>query len=137
MNTSKNETQLMDTQVNVKIVLAALWAAHFLLWTFGDMAALLQKMSEPIESNLLLFVAVPLALIQALMIFFSLTGKAKVMRFVNVAAALVFALFNVGFMIDAHVGWEYLLGAGYLLMNGLIIWQAWTWPKQKASVEAT
>jgi hypothetical protein len=29
------------------------------------------------------------------------------------------------------------LGAGYLLMNGLIIWQAWNWPKQKASAEAT
>ena len=137
MNDNKNNAQITDVQVNVKIVLAALWAAHFLLWTFGDMAALLQKMSEPIESSLLLFVAVPLALIQALMIFFSLTGKAKVMRFVNVVAALVFALFNVGFMVDAHVGWEYLLGAGYLLMNGLIIWQAWNWPKQKASVEAT
>ena len=137
MNDNKNNAQITDVQVNVKIVLAALWAAHFLLWTFGDMAALLQKMSEPIESSLLLFVAVPLALIQALMIFFSLTGKAKVMRFVNVVAALVFALFNVGFMVDAHVGWEYLLGAGYLLMNGLIIWRAWTWPKQSASVEAT
>lgn len=100
------------------------------------MAALLQKMSEPIENNLLLLVAVPLALIQALMIFFSLIGKAKVMRFVNILAALVFALFNVGFMVDAHVGWENLLGAGYLLMNGLIIWQAWNWPKEKASVEA-
>ena len=137
MNDNKNNAQITDVQVNVKIVLAALWDAHLLLWTFGDMAALLQKMSEPIESSLLLFVAVPLALIQALMIFFSLTGKAKVMRFVNVVAALVFALFNVGFMVDAHVGWEYLLGAGYLLMNGLIIWQAWNWPKQKASVEAT
>ena len=136
MNTNKTDAQFLDVQINVKIVLAALWAAHFLLWTFGDMAALLQKMSEPIESSLLLFVAVPLALIQALMIFFSLTGKAKVMRFVNVVAALVFALFNVGFMVDAHVGWEYLLGAGYLLMNSLIIWQAWNWPKEKASVEA-
>jgi hypothetical protein len=137
MNANKNDTQITDVQINVKIVLAALWAAHFLLWTFGDMAALLQKMSEPIENNLLLFVAVPLALIQALMIYFSLTGKAKVMRLVNIIAALVFGLFNVGFIVDAHVGWEYLLGAGYLLMNGLIIWQAWNWPKQKASAEAT
>jgi hypothetical protein len=80
---------------------------------------------------------VPLALIQALMIFFSLTRKAKVMRFLNIVAALVFALFNVGFMVDGHAGWEYLLGSGYLLVNSLIIWQAWNWPKQKASVEAT
>jgi len=115
-------------KIDVKIVLAALWIAHFLLWTFGDMASLLQEMNAPIENNLLLFVAVPLALIQALMIFFSLTGKAKVMRIVNMIAALIYILFNVGFMFDAQFGWEYLLGAGYLLFNGLIFWQAWKWP---------
>lgn len=130
MNANRNGSHFTDVHINVKIVLAALWAAHFLLWTFGDMAALLQKMSDPIENNLLLLVAVPLALIQALMIYFSLTGKAKVMRWVNIVAVLVFIVFNVGYMVDAHVAWECLLGGGYLLMNGLIIWQAWTWPKQ-------
>jgi hypothetical protein len=137
MNTNKRDVQYVDEKINVKIVLAALWAAHFLLWTFGDMVSLLQEMNEPVDDSLLLLVAAPLAVIQALMIFFSLIGKVKVMRLVNIVAALVFALFNVGFMVDAHVGWEYLLGAGYLLMNGLIIWQAWNWPKQKASIEAT
>ena len=127
MNAKKETTAKMD----VKIVLASLWTAHFLLWTFGDMASLLQEMTTPIENNLLLLVAVPLALIQALMIFFSLTGKAKVMRLVNMIAALVFILFNVGFLVDAHVGWEYLLGAGYLLFNGLVVWYAWKWPNSK------
>jgi hypothetical protein len=132
MNTNKNTTQLADAKINVKIVLAALWTAHFLLWTFGDMASLLQKFSEPVDNNLLLFVAVPLALIQALMIFFSLIGKAKLMRTVNIIMACVYILLNVGFLVDAHVGWEYLLGAGYLTFNGLIIGIAWTWPKQSA-----
>lgn len=127
MNTNQESTNKTD----VKIVLAALWTAHFLLWTFGDMASLLQEMTAPIENNLLLLVAVPLALIQALMIFFSLTGKAKVMRLVNMITALVFILFNVGFIVEAHVGWEYLLGAGYLLFNGLIVWYAWKWSNSK------
>ena len=113
---------------DVKIVLAALWIAHFLLWTFGDMASLLQEITAPIENNLLLFVAVPLAVIQALMIFFSLVGKAKLMRWVNIIVAFVFLLFNVGFLAEAHFGWEYLLGAGYLLFNSLIIVYAWKWP---------
>ena len=70
MNTEiKNETILEDMKINVKIVLAALWIAHFLLWTFGDMASLLQEFTEPVDNNLLLLVAVPLAIIQALMIF--------------------------------------------------------------------
>ena len=128
MNVNKETTQ----KVNVKIVLAALWAAHFLLWTFGDMASLLQEITAPIENNLLLFVAVPLAITQALMIFLSLVGKAKIMRWVNIITAIVFLLFNVGFLVDAHVGWEYLLGAGCLLFNGLIVWYAWKWPKKEA-----
>ena len=127
MDTNQETTN----KTEVKIVLAALWTSHFLLWTFGDMASLLQEMTEPVENNLLLLVAVPLAITQALMIFFSLTGKAKVMRIVNMITALVFIVFNVGFMVDAHVGWEYLLGAAYLLFNGLIFWYAWKWPTSK------
>lgn len=124
MNTNKEAVQTIDT----RIVLAALWIAQFLLWTFGDMLSLLQEFSEPADNNLLMIVAVPLALIQALMIFFSLVGKATWMRWVNMIMALVFLFFNVLFLVEAHVGWEYLLGAGYLLFNGLIAWYAWKWP---------
>ena len=132
MNTNKKTAELVDMKINVKIVLAALWTGHFLLWTFGDMASQLQEITKPVDNNLLLFVSVPLAIIQVLMIFFSLTGKAKVMRKVNIIMALVFVMLNVGFFVDAHVGWEYLLGTGYLLFNGLIIWHALKWPKQEA-----
>lgn len=124
MDTSKEAVPMAD----VKIVLAALWTAHFLLWTFGDMLSLLQQFSEPADNTLLLLVAVPLALIQALMIFFSLVGKAAWMRWANMILAVVFLVFNVMFLVEAHVGWEYLLGAGYLLVNGLIFWYAWRWP---------
>jgi len=123
MNINNKTTQKTD----VKIILAALWIAHFLLWTFGDMASLLQEITEPVDNNLLLLVAVPLAMIQALMIFFSLVGKAKLMRWVNMIVAAVFLLFNIGFITEAQFGWEYLLGAGYLLFNGLTLWYAWIW----------
>ena len=89
MNTNEKTTELVDVKVDVKIVLAALWTGHFLLWTFGDMASLLQKFSDPIDNNLLLIVSVPLAVIQVLMIYFSLKGKAKVMRFANIIMACV------------------------------------------------
>jgi hypothetical protein len=56
----------------------------------------------------------------------------KLVRWVNIITAIVFLLFNVGFLIEAHVGWEYLLEAGYLLFNGLIVWYAWKWPGQGA-----
>ena len=125
MNT-KNETY---QKTDPRIVLAALWTGHFLLWSFGDMLALLQRFSEPVDNNLLLIVAVPLALIQASMIYLSLVGKAKLMRWVNIILACVFLLFNIGFIIEAQVGWEYLLGTGYILFNALIVWNAWKWSK--------
>ena len=129
MNGKKEKVSVEEMKVNVKFILAALWTGHFLLWSFGDMASLLQKMNEPIDNNLLLFVAVPLALIQALMIYFSLAGKAKYMRWANIILALVFAVFNLGFIAESQFGWQYLLGAGYLLFNVLIVWKAWKWSK--------
>jgi len=131
MNANKKTTELEDLKINVRIVLAALWITHFLLWTFGDMASLLQNFSEPVENNLLLLVAVPLHLIQAFMIFFSLKGKAKIVRTINLIIAFVFIIFNIGFFVDAHTGWEYLLGVGYLLSNVLVVWQASKWPRKK------
>jgi hypothetical protein len=132
MKATKKATQWEDATIDVKLLRAALWTAHFLLWTFGDMAALLQRFSEPVDNSLLLFVAVPLAIIQALMIFFSLAGRAQLMRWVNIIVAMVFLLINVGFLVEAHVGWEYLLGVGYLLFNGLVVWYAWKWPMREA-----
>jgi hypothetical protein len=116
-----------EVKVSARIILAGLWAVHFLLWTFGDMASLMQEISKPVADNLLLFVSVPTAVIQALMVFFSLTGKTKVMRWVTIMIALVFLALNIGFMVDAQIGWQYLLGSAYLLFIVLIIWYAWKW----------
>ena len=130
MKANKTITILEDQKINIRIILSGLWVSHFLLWTFGDMASLLQEISKPVANELLLFVAVPLAVIQVLMVFFSLTGKPKIMRWINIGLALVFIVFNIVFLIDAHAGWEYLLGAAYLLLNVLIIWYAVKWPKK-------
>ncbi len=118
-----------NNRINTRIILASLWISHFLLWTFGDMASLLQKMSDSVENSLLLFVAVPLAITQTLMIYFSLTAKQKVIRWVNIALSVVFLIFNIGFIAEAKEGWEYLLGAGYILFDLMIIKHAWKWTK--------
>ena len=120
---------LEDVKINVRIILAALWASHFLLWTFGDMVSLLQDLNEPVANELLLFVAAPLALVQVGMILFSLMGKAKVVRWANIIITPVFILLNIGFLTEGKFGWEFLLGIGYLLVNILIILYAWKWPK--------
>ena len=49
------------------------------------------------------------------------------MRWVSIIVALVFLTLNIGFMVDAHMGWQYLLGTAYLLFNVLVIGYAWKW----------
>jgi hypothetical protein len=127
--------RLADPKINVRILLAAFWISHFLLWTFGDMVALLQhKNPDPVSNDLLTFVAAPLAIIQTLMIVISLIGKPKLIRWVNIIVAIVFLLINIGFISEAKDGWEYVLGIAYVLFNILIIWTAWKWPRQEANI---
>lgn len=118
--------------MNTRVIIASLWISHFLLWTFGDMVSLLQKMSDSVENSLLLYVAIPLAITQTLMIYFSLTAKQNVIRWANIILSIVFLVFNIGFITEATTGWEYFLGSGYILFNLLIIKHAWKWCKTAA-----
>jgi hypothetical protein len=70
------------------------------------------------------------------MILGSLVGKPKVMRWANIILVLVFIVFNLGYLAEANAGWEFLLGIAYLLLNALIIFYAWRWPKDEG-VEVT
>jgi hypothetical protein len=125
----RTKRNLDDPKINIKVMLAAFWISQFLLWTFGDMVSLLQDLNEPVGNGLLAFVAAPLALVQVGMILFTLGGKAKFVRWANLCITPVFILFNIGFLFGARFGWEFILGAGYLLMNVLTILYAWKWPR--------
>ena len=125
--------RLIDPKINVRILLAAFWISHFLLWTFGDMVALLQETTEPVSNELLLFVAAPLAVTQTFMIVFSLIGAPKWARWTNICVAPVFLLFNLGYLSEGSQGWNYLLGIAYIAFNVFIIWYAWKWPTQEGS----
>ena len=121
--------ELENPKVNVRVVLAVLWICHFILWIFGDMFSLLQEMNEPVTDSVILLVAPTTAIVLTLMVVFCLVGRPAHVRLANLIAAPVFLLFNIGFMVDAGQGWEYYLGASYILFSVLIIWRAYTWPK--------
>lgn len=128
MKTEQNRGNYLEkNDLRFRLTLTVLWVSHFLLWTFGDMVALLQQLNEPIESSLLLFVAVPLAMIQVSMIILSLLGPKKAMARTNMFLALAFIALNVGYLMDAQYGWEYLLGISYITVNVLIIGYARKW----------
>ena len=124
---------LVDTKVNVRILLAMLWVCHFILWIFGDMFTLVQDMSEPVTDTTIQYIAPTTAIALTLIVVFSLLGRPSHVRLVNMIAAVVYLLFNIGFFVDATQGWEYYLGVFYVLFNVLILWRAFTWPTHTES----
>ncbi|MCP4303382.1 MAG: hypothetical protein GY788_00575 [bacterium] len=125
-------TVLVDPKVNIRIQLAVLWICHFVLWIFGDMFSLLQEMGEPATDTTVQFVAPTTAIVLTLLVAFSLVGRPTQVRLANLIVAPVYLLFNIVFFVDATEGWEYYLGAFYVLFIALIIWLAYTWPKEQA-----
>jgi hypothetical protein len=121
--------ELVNPEVNIRVLLAVLWICHFILWIFGDMFSLLQEMGEPVTDSALLFVAPTTAIVLTLMVAFCLLGRPTHVRLANLIVAPLYLLFNIGFMVDATQGWEYYLGIFYLVFSVLIIWRAYTWPK--------
>ncbi len=120
---------LANPKVNIRTLLAVFWICHFILWIFGDWFALRQGMGEPATDTLVQFIAPTTAIVLTLMVVFSLVGRPTYVRLANLIVAPVYLLFNVVFFVDATQGWEYYLGVFYVLFNVLIIWRAYTWPK--------
>ncbi len=126
---------LVNPKVNIRILLAAFWICHFLLWTFGDMLSLLQQENEPITDNVILIVAPTTAVVQVLMIVLCLVGPPMYARLANLIVAPVFLLFDIGYLSEASEGWQFYLGSVYILFDVLIIWHAWKWPTVEDGAE--
>lgn len=123
-------SSLVNPKVNVRTLLAVFWICHFILWIFGDMFSLLQEMNEPVTDSLILFVAPTTAIVLTLTVVFTLLGPPASVRVTNLILGPVYLLFDIVFLVEATQGWEYYLGVFYVLFSLLIVWRAYTWPRE-------
>lgn len=142
-STKKDRTALDDVKVHVKLKLSALWASVMFCYVYGDYFLLYQpgKLQDILQGNMaplgqttqgvLLFTSVSMA-IPAVMIFLSLALKANLSRWLNIIFGVIYTLFVLLTMPGA---WAFylLLGSVDVVLTGLIVWYAWTWPKQGAA----
>lgn len=142
MSTSKNEMELADMQIDVKLKLGALWGALMFLYVYGDILSLFRPghIEEiiagmmgpfPVTQQGLLSAAILMA-IPSVMVFLSLALKANVNRWVNIILGLLYTLVNISNLIGES--WAYYIAAGIveIVLTLLIVWSAWHWPKQAA-----
>jgi hypothetical protein len=133
---------LEDVNVNVKIKLSALWVALMFFYIYRDILGFMepghleQFMAGEIEgiqiTQTLLLVSAIIQALPSVMVFLSLTLKAKANRWANIILGIVYIAVLVAFSTMGEISILYLFyatGEGVLLV--LIIWHAWKWPKQE------
>lgn len=129
-------------KVNVKVKLALLWIALMFFYIYNDVFSFWQPghVAELIEGQLegvvftqeILFGAAILMALPSIMVFLSLTLKAKLNRLVNIIVGIFHIIVLVGSLFVGGGIWAYY--ALYMVFEAvfiiLIVWTAWKWPVQ-------
>ncbi len=138
----KTATILEDVKINVKIKLSALWVAVMLCYLYGDIFGLYKpglieeiiagKVAGIQITQVWLLGVVILMAIPSVMVFLSVTLKAKANRWVNIILGIVYTVVMLYTMLMPEV-WTYyiFLGIVEVVLTALIVWYAWKWPKQE------
>ncbi|MHA2055551.1 MAG: DUF6326 family protein [Candidatus Hodarchaeales archaeon] len=133
--------RLEDMKINVKIKLSACWVTVVLIYLYADLFGfytpghlenvLAGELAGTEITDVLLLVFMILMTIPSLMVFLSLTLKAKVNRLTNIIVGVIQLVFILG-MVLGEIDLLYLFSStveAVLLL--LIVWYAWTWPTQE------
>ena len=131
-----------DIKVNIKIKLSALWTSVTLCYLYGDYFELYvpKKVEDLISGdNLLnspmnLFGASVLLAIPAVMVCLSILLKPSVNRWLNILFGVFFTAIMVLIAATSLTEWRVFymfLAIVESILTSLIVWYAWTWPRQK------
>ena len=139
-------TNLEDLKINVKFKLAALWVTLVLIYLYADvfgfyipghiddlMAGELAgfKITQVLLLGFMILMTIP-----SLMVFLSLTLKAKANRWANIIVGILQLGFVLAGILDPNLFFVFASSVETVLLL-LIIYYAWTWPTQEGSSNNT
>ena len=131
-------------KVDVRIILSALWGARVFSGLQGDstrlhdpvaLNELLTGTADIVVTDLMFVVLSAILAIPIIMSVLSLTLKDKANRRANLITGIFFVVWDLGFMVFMYSQdalYEIFWGIAYLIFVSLVVWHAWTWPKQEA-----
>ena len=138
---SPSKPALSDPKLPVKLKLSALWTSVMFCYIYADYFELFKpgRLEGIIAGNgpfaqttqWVLVVASLVLAIPSVMIFLSIALKATVNRRVNI---IVGSFYTVLIMFTASRNWAFMkmYGVVEVVLTGLVVWYALTWPKQEA-----
>lgn len=140
-NTSSKTMTLQRASVDIKIKLAALWAATMFCYLYGDYFELYVpgKLASMLDGKILplgqvtegiLILTASMMAIQSVMVYLALVMAPALNRWVNMVFGVLFAF--VVTMVITQGGWVFyrMLGVIEIALLLTIVWQAWHWPRE-------
>jgi len=133
-----------EKQIHVRLKLSSLWVSVMLCYIYGDYFELyvpgkLREMLEgrigplgPATQGVLLGTAILMA-IPSLMVFLCIVLRRTVNRLVNIAFGAIYSIIMVLVAIRSTWTFYRFLGIVEIALTLLIVWYAWTWPRQEGS----
>lgn len=131
---------LRDERVPVRLVISALWVATMLCYVYGDifnlfrpgrLEALMAGRTPvgPTTQAVLLAFAISMAIPSA-MVFLTLVLRPQMNRWMNIVLGVLYTLIMLITMVGQWTFYVFL-GLVEITLTALIVWYAWTWPKQE------
>jgi hypothetical protein len=139
MMDKSNALAFEDIKVHVRFKLFALWTSVMSFYIYGDYFELYQpgKLQDVIAGRMpfgaisqgALLGMAAVMIIPSLMPFLSLVLPTGVNRWLNIVFG---AVYSVIMILAIRGGWHFyiLYGLIEITLTLLIVWYAWTWPKQ-------
>ena len=131
-------------KINVKWKLSALWAAAMFCYLYADVLAFFApgilegliagEVGGMQITQLFLVGSAIFMLPPIVMIFLSLTLKAKVNRWANIIVGIVYTIIALMTIYSASSAGYLVYGSVEAVLTALIVWYAWKWPKQEAQI---
>jgi len=136
---------LEDVRVGVRLKISALWIAMLFLFAYGDIFAFLKpgRIEEVIGGEIsgititegfLLAVSVYIV-IASVMVFLTLVLGPSVVRWTNIVLPVLYVVSIVASAISETSAYFVFLSIVESALLLLIIWYAWTWPRQEDTHE--
>ena len=133
-------SSLEEVRIGVRLKISALWIAMLFLYAYGDIFGFFRRgviedviageiSGIEITQTFLFAVSVYIAIASA-MVFLSLVLMTRLNRWVNIVLPILYIVSIAVSTIGEDWAYYYFLSIAESSLLLLIIWYAWTWPKQ-------
>jgi hypothetical protein len=140
---SSSGSSFEDVRIGVRLKISALWIAVLFLFAYGDIFGFFKpgqiedviagEVSGIKITQVFLFGASVYIAAASVMVFLSLHLRPRINRWINIVLPILYIVSIVASVVGETWAYFIFLSIAEAALLVLIVWYAWTWPRQVGS----